>query len=103
MLRSEVRLWVPRGLLSICERLTLNVIDGGGVRGYSSLLILKRHMERIRVVELELDERTRSSADYRRDGGESQGTGEPELSQFLPCHYFDYMAGTSTGGYVRHV
>ena len=23
---------------------------------------------------------------------------EAEPSQWLPCHYFDYMAGTSTGG-----
>ena len=23
-----------------------------------------------------------------------------ESSQFLPCHYFDYMAGTSTGGLI---
>lgn len=22
-------------------------------------------------------------------------------SEFLPCHYFDYIAGTSTGGYER--
>lgn len=23
-----------------------------------------------------------------------------ETSPWLPCHYFDYMAGTSTGGFV---
>lgn len=24
----------------------------------------------------------------------------PEASRLLPCHYFDYICGTSTGGYV---
>jgi hypothetical protein len=26
-----------------------------------------------------------------------------DASKFLPHHYFDYMAGTSTGGYVYHL
>ena len=26
-----------------------------------------------------------------------------ESSPWLPCHYFDYVAGTSTGGYVPYV
>lgn len=33
------------------------------------------------------------------DGGRPIGT---ESSPWLPCHYFDYVAGTSTGGYVQY-
>lgn len=27
---------------------------------------------------------------------------ETESSPWLPCHYFDYVAGTSTGGFVSY-
>lgn len=36
------------------------------------------------------------------DSTKSKVTAEPlktDSSSWLPCHYFDYMAGTSTGGY----
>lgn len=36
----------------------------------------------------------------------TKSCGEPaktESSPWLPCHYFDYVAGTSTGGYVQDV
>ena len=62
------------------------VLDGGGIRGYASLLILKEIMTRCRTIEYNLD---KSAADGSEDV-------EPDLS--LPCHYFDYMIGTSTGG-----
>ena len=45
-------------------------LDGGGVRGISSLYVLKAVMNKI--------------------------TGDPNAK---PCDYFDMMAGTSTGGY----
>jgi len=51
--------------------LRLLALDGGGVRGLSTLLILKRLMEMI----------------------------DPE-SPPKPCDYFDMMGGTSTGGFV---
>lgn len=50
-------------------------LDGGGVRGVSSLVILDRIMEKIQ----------------RRDGLE-------EIPK--PCDYFDMIAGTSTGGLI---
>ena len=50
-------------------------LDGGGVRGLASLLILKRIM-------------------YNIDGKLG-----PEVERpLLPCNYFDMIAGTSTGG-----
>ncbi|KAF8853923.1 FabD/lysophospholipase-like protein, partial [Acephala macrosclerotiorum] len=50
--------------------------DGGGIRGYASLWVLKLLMD---------------------------ASSDPEslvaMSEcFLPCHYFDYIGGTSTGG-----
>jgi len=50
-------------------------LDGGGVRGLSSLLILREIME-------DIDHRT--------------GASEPPR----PCEYFDLIGGTSTGGLI---
>ena len=63
-------------------------LDGGGIRGYSSLLILKRLFHVIHQMELELEtnERTGDIPEYEDD--------------LLPCHYFDFMYGTSTGGLI---
>ena len=58
-------------------------VDGGGIRGYSSLLILDALMKRVAHWEKEL---------YNRD---------VDPNQLLPCHYFDYLWGTSTGGFVQ--
>jgi patatin-like phospholipase/acyl hydrolase len=50
-------------------------LDGGGVRGLSSLLILQKLMEEIE--------------DKKKDGKPA-----------LPCEYFDLICGTSTGGLI---
>lgn len=63
------------------HRLVLT-LDGGGIRGYAELLILQELMERIVAWELTLNQRSM------------------EIDKILPCHYFDYMWGTSTGGLV---
>lgn len=55
------------------KHLSLLSLDGGGVRGLSSLLILKHLMESI-----DPDAETPPN----------------------PCDYFDMIGGTSTGGYV---
>jgi patatin-like phospholipase/acyl hydrolase len=57
--------------------LRLLSFDGGGVRGLSSLLIMKRIMHVI---------------------GHKAGLGGKQLP--LPCEYFDIIAGTSTGGLI---
>lgn len=53
------------------QELRLLALDGGGVRGLSSLIILEQLMETI-----------------NRD------------SPPKPCEYFDMIGGTSTGGWV---
>jgi hypothetical protein len=71
-------------------------------------------MKRVRDFELELDEEHKalSSADSPLFG--SNVHAEPELDNqshgkmkspvppdtYLPCHYFDYIGGTSVGGLV---
>lgn len=59
----------------IGHRPRLLSLDGGGVRGLSSLLILREIMEEIQ----------------RQSGTEDTP---------LPCQYFDLIGGTSTGGLI---
>ncbi|PCG88153.1 Acyl transferase/acyl hydrolase/lysophospholipase [Penicillium occitanis (nom. inval.)] len=55
------------------QRIAVLSFDGGGIRGYSSLLILENLMENI----------------SQKEGREA-----------LPCEYFDMIGGTSTGGII---
>ncbi|KAL7762717.1 hypothetical protein ACKLNR_009252 [Fusarium oxysporum f. sp. zingiberi] len=80
-------------------------IYGGGVRALSSLLILRRIMQRIRELEIDHpDSPAYSSSSYpwmgNRDDRPSGPVESSRADEFLPCHYFDYMAGVSTGGQV---
>jgi patatin-like phospholipase/acyl hydrolase len=59
--------------------LCLLSLDGGGVRGLSTLHILERLMKQL--------------------NHERQKIGAPALK---PCELFDLIGGTSTGGYVQH-
>ena len=56
-------------------------LDGGGVRGISSLYILKEIMRQI-------------AREHAENNPEA-----PEISP-RPCEYFDLICGTSTGGLI---
>ncbi|KAL9608069.1 MAG: hypothetical protein Q9167_007069 [Letrouitia subvulpina] len=93
---DEDSLWSKRALLSL---------DGGGVRGLSTLYILKHIMEEVGEYERKWNKHAKSSA-YSplfddidiRDATPSQDG--KTTSNWLPCHYFDSMCGTSTGGLI---
>ena len=112
-------------LISETLKFHLTFLDGGGIRGYGSLLILKELMEKIGHIEKTLDASVESSffpCSYRptssmtpkaKEGSARSLLSEsdaiiatssrdlPDSSLFLPCHYFTYAAGTSTGGSVN--
>ena len=83
---------------------TILSLDGGGVRGLSSLLILRELMEKIGEVEIRASPDAKSSAysplvDCLPDGGGAR-PGAKSILDYFPCHYFDYIGGASTGGLV---
>ena len=63
--------------------LRLLSLDGGGVRGLSSLMVLDDLMENI-------------SQEEKRLGRRAQNDNTP----LKPCDYFDLIGGTSTGGII---
>lgn len=89
-------------------------LDGGGVRGLGSLLILQELMNKVGDEEKRLDRedgcaessfspclyKPRALTDSSEDGipSATNSEGLPNSSLYLPCHYFNYAAGTSTGG-----
>jgi hypothetical protein len=107
-------------------------LDGGGIRGYSSLVILKALMHEIWLWEEKLEKEdleqslwrssrkdsgtnAMSTREGRRRAGEdvAPGTLDDDAmtsssarrkafveEELLPCHYFDFMYGTSTGGLI---
>lgn len=88
------------------DKKTILSLDGGGTRGYSSLLILQRLMKEIGKTERESDSGAISSAysplvDCLPDGAlAALPNGTKPVLEYLPCHYFDYVGGASTGGLV---
>ncbi|KAF2478076.1 FabD/lysophospholipase-like protein [Lindgomyces ingoldianus] len=63
--------------------LRLLSLDGGGVRGLSSLMVLDDLMESIALEEKRIGRRPQSST-----------------TPLKPCDYFDLIGGTSTGGII---
>ncbi|KAK5662082.1 hypothetical protein OQA88_10196 [Cercophora sp. LCS_1] len=75
-------------------------LDGGGIRGYSSLIILRALMREIASIEQTLEPKALSSAHTERIDSDKIPDHVLRKGQYLPCHYFDYIAGTSVGGLI---
>ena len=88
-------------------------LDGDGMQGLALLLILQSLMKEIKVLELSKDSEATSSAyssfqDCSTDenfalSSSGKSTGSPpttKLPAHRPCHYFDYIGGSSTGGLI---
>jgi hypothetical protein len=69
------------------------------VLAYSSLIVLKALMDRIRKIEQTQKSRAKSSADSPLFDNESDAK-YFRNDAYIPCHYFDYIAGTSIGGSI---
>lgn len=65
----------------------IDLADGGGIRGFSILLIIDRILRYAMEAE---------NAERRKNGRKDLLTEPPK-----PCEYFDLIGGTSTGGYVQ--
>lgn len=102
---EDTAVWDQKAILSL---------DGGGIRGYSALLILQALMKAIGRIETEYA-CGQSEADGPAESSyhplkplspapcmatDTKSNATTESSPWLPCHYFDYVAGTSTGGLI---
>ena len=58
-------------------------LDGGGVKGVTSLRILKEIMDEVSKLQKQPDQDT-----------------TPDQLSLRPCDYFDLICGTSTGGLI---
>ncbi|KAI1740597.1 FabD/lysophospholipase-like protein [Xylaria scruposa] len=83
--------WVQKAALSL---------DGGGIRGYWSLLVLRKLMRLIAREERARQEPANSSFHPFGEPLDLSPTSQTPDTPFLPCHYFDYVAGTSTGALI---
>jgi hypothetical protein len=77
-------------------------LDGEGVSGHSALSFLKRLMSKVQQYEEEEEPNIESSAAPRSTYKwiHPPPSGRYCPSPFLPCHYFDYIGGTGTGGLI---
>lgn len=97
------------------DRKNILTLDGDGRLGYSSLLILRALMEEIRKVELSENAEASSSIyspfidcsaeedfdlDHSTNPKSDDDLREKNPPSYRPCHYFDYIGGSSTGGLI---
>ncbi|KAK7182273.1 hypothetical protein PSPO01_11746 [Paraphaeosphaeria sporulosa] len=81
LILEKIRQWISSPMKPRESGLRLLSLDGGGIRGLCSLMILDRIMEEVQRVE-------------------NSDTDGASIRTCLPCDYFELAGGTSTGGYV---
>jgi hypothetical protein len=109
--------FIARYVIYLCFKRQAYKVDGGGIRGYSSLIIMRQIMKEVKRIERhglpsnKLEQHSSYAPEsyvpclnarralYKSDGN-TDGCSCGEFCRYLPCHYFDYIGGTSTGGYV---
>ena len=95
------------------DRKNILTLDGDGRLGYRSLLILRALMEEVRKVELSENAEASSSKyspfidcsaeedlDNSTNPRSDNDLREKKPPVYRPCHYFDYIGGSSTGGLI---
>ena len=78
-------------------------IDGGGIRGYSTLTILQALMDEISEIERADKPLPTSSICSSAPGPELCTVPKPAnapIRERLPLHYFDYIGGTGSGNVI---
>lgn len=77
-------------------------LDGEGVKGHLALGFLKQLMSKVQQYEEEEEPNIESSAAPRSTYKwiHPPASGRYCPSPFLPCHYFEYIGGTGTGGLI---
>ncbi len=85
---------------SIWFRKHILTLDGGGIRGYSALIILRALMKEIARIEAAHETPAMSSSETPMIPSDAIPAEVLRKGLYLPCHYFDYIAGTSFGGLI---
>lgn len=104
--------WAKRNVLvlgkpcSIISRLFLMIrADGEGVQGFATLLVLQMLMEEIADIEQNTTPSSSSSSSPLASVEPLNNTytllESAARTQYLPCHYFDYIVGMRSGGLVQ--
>ena len=85
---------------SVWFRKLILTLDGGGIRGYSALIILRALMKEIARIEAIHETPAMSSSETPNIPADAIPAEVLRKGSYLPCHYFDYIAGTGFGGLI---